>query len=709
MAKNHQTSESFQRSDMEKKLNEFMTKKFSKIDSISKTNQRKYIKTISRNTVDNIERWLSLKIPTELRNSIFDYIKNENWHEILESFNDEISYDTSHIRAKMTSSLSSRHILSDLQKLSTSSFPDNVIQGTSTFNQITLLGIAVGIANHAKKSGYKIIVIGFDNRVQSKLFATIVSDLFLSYGFKTNIFNNLCSTPELAFSVKKLNADLGIMITASHNDKRFNGIKIISKSSGPPNQKEKKKINNNIIISQKNLGAAYNFFKTESGINNSMLTKHSSIKKKSNLIKISNQKITDEFIRYIIKFISNQSTIRRNIKNLKIGFSAIHGTGYKPASKLFKKLGIRKPMFISSMIKPDSLFPLFETDQILEPGHDIVYEKIIDEFIKEYGKKQLENLDALLFTDPDSDRIGMICQTPKNEQKVFGKYRFVTGNELWTVVIWFYLQNLFTKHNLSLNTKNNLFVVKSFVTSDSIKAVCKKFHIKCIDGNVGFPELTNLVQKNLKKNLVNIGIFEESNGFTIAGNPNFKSNILSHILEKDGFLGIVKIIELLAYAKSKNSTFLDILNQLYTKHEIGYFHNFRSQIPENGYFDSVFENPEKDQILLNVEKFTKIAERYSKTKTPLKLGNLSISKVKKYPIAKNMHNTQNKFPFEGIRFFFNSSENHLTIRSSSTESKIRLFIQLKIIPEGRNLLKTKCDAEKISKKIIRDFKKILQN
>jgi len=74
-----------------------------------------------------------------------------------------------------------------------------------------------------------------------------------------------------------------------------------------------------------------------------------------------------------------------------------------------------------------------------------------------------------------------------------------------------------------------------------------------------------------------------------------------------------------------------------------------------------------------------------------------------------MHNTQNKFPFEGIRFFFNSSENHLTIRSSSTESKIRLFIQLKIIPEGGNLLKTKCDAEKISKKIIRDFKKILQN
>ena len=72
MVKNHQTSESFQRSDMEKKLNEFLTKKFSKVDGISKINQIKYVKTISRNTVSNIERWLSLKIPAEVRNSIFE-------------------------------------------------------------------------------------------------------------------------------------------------------------------------------------------------------------------------------------------------------------------------------------------------------------------------------------------------------------------------------------------------------------------------------------------------------------------------------------------------------------------------------------------------------------------------------------------------------------------------------------------------------------
>ena len=700
MVKKYEVFEPFQRNYVEKKIIKFLTKKFSNFHYISNNNKKKYIKSLSIDTASNIEKWLSCDIPMGFRNTILRSMKNNEWYEILESFNNEIFYGTSSIRAKMVCSLESNQTLKDLKKLSSSSFCDDVLQGTNTFNPVTLLIFAIGLANHSKKSRYKRIVIGYDNRIQSKSFATMLCDFFLTFGFRTYLFDHMCSSPELVFSIKKLGADLGVMITASHNDKRFNGIKVFTKFGGQPTYKEKNQIVHAIGNNYKrNLELISNFLKTREQ------EKH---KLHSNHIRINSEEISTKYIEYLFNFISDIPIVKKNSKKLKIGFCSINGTGYKPASKLLKKLGI-SPLYIHSMIRPDPLFSSFKSNQTLEPSNSIVYQKIISEFVKEYGKKKLETLDAILFTDPDSDRIGMICQTPKNEQKVFGKYRFVTGNELWTVVIWFYLQNLFTKHNLSLNTKNNLFVVKSFVTSDSIKAVCKKFHIKCIDGNVGFSELTNLVQKNLKKNLVNIGKFEESNGFTIAGNPNFKSNILSHILEKDGFLGIVKIIELLVYAKSKNSTFLDILNQLYTKHEIGYFHNFRSQIPENGYFDSVFENPEKDQILLNVEKFTKIAERYSKTKTPLKLGNLSISKVKKYPIVKNMHNTQNKFPFEGIRFFFNSSENHLTIRSSSTESKIRLFIQLKIIPEGRNLLKTKCDAEKISKKIIRDFKKILQN
>ena len=142
----------------------------------------------------------------------------------------------------MVCSLESNQTLKDLKKLSSSSFCDDVLQGTNTFNPVTLLIFAIGLANHSKKSRYKRIVIGYDNRIQSKSFATMLCDFFLTFGFRTYLFDHMCSSPELVFSIKKLGADLGVMITASHNDKRFNGIKVFTKFGGQPTYKEKNQI-----------------------------------------------------------------------------------------------------------------------------------------------------------------------------------------------------------------------------------------------------------------------------------------------------------------------------------------------------------------------------------------------------------------------------------------------------------------------------------
>ena len=170
---------------------------------------------------------------------------------------------------------------------------------------------------------------------------------------------------------------------------------------------------------------------------------------------------------------------------------------------------------------------------------------------------------------------------------------------------------------------------------------------------------------------------------------------------------IVKIIEVLAYAKSQNLTFLEILNQIYQTKGIGYYHNFRTQFPEKGSFEHVTDNLNKNRILENVKKFTYTAEKYSQSKNPIKIGGLPILKVKKFSSVKKFNNPKNIFPFEGIRFYFDSPENHLTIRSSNTESKIRLFIQLKILPGNLPLSNVKTNAEKLSKKIISDSKKML--
>ena len=690
---------------VKKNLIKYLSKKYPKTDYKSKNEKNNHINSLTRQTAENIEKWLSFDLPYQVKDIVLKAIQTHKWSEILEVFSDEIVWGTSSVRGKMTPSQKPNEALNDLKKLSQFGLNNKILQGTNTFNQFTLVSFAIGIANYSIKNGLKKIIIGYDNRVQSKLFAKLISKVFLKYGFKLNIFDDICSTPELAFSVKKLNADLGIIITASHNDKRYNGFKIFSRLGGPFTKLEQNKIMANIHSSQKNFHLTSEFLKSNK-ISTNSLKKDYSAHEKNNLTSLSHETIMNQFVKHLLKYFTNKSVIK-NVKNLKIGFSAVHGTGYKPALKLFKELGIKKPIFINSMIKPDSLFPLFNVDQILEPAHNKVYEKIIEEFIKQHGSKKLEKLDALLFTDPDSDRIGLICNVPKNEQKIFGKYRFVTGNELWTVLLWSYLDDLFKKHHLTRTEKNKLFVVKSFVTSDSIKSICRKFNVKCFDGNVGFPELTNIVQNKWKNNMINVGIFEESNGFTIAGNPYQKSHVMSHIIEKDGFLGIVKTLELLVHAKSKNLIFYDMLDKVYTQNNIGYFHNFRAQFPEKGSFEHVTDNLDKNRILDNIKKFTNTAEKRSKSKNPVKIGGLAILKVKKFPAVKNSTNKTNIFPFEGIRFYFNSSENHFTIRSSNTESKIRLFVQLKFLPKNKTLSNVKLNAEKLSKKIISDSKKIL--
>jgi len=206
--------------------------------------------------------------------------------------------------------------------------------------------------------------------------------------------------------------------------------------------------------------------------------------------------------------------------------------------------------------------------------------------------------------------------------------------------------------------------------------------------------------------MINVSMFEESNGFTIGGYPKIKSTILPHSLEKDGFLGIVKIIETLAFAKSQNLTFYELLNKIYKMNDIGYYHNFRTQIPKKGSFEHMTDNLEKNQLLLDIKKFTETVEKSSKSKNSINLGGLCITRIKKFH-SKISTNSKNIFPFEGIRFYFNSNENHLTIRSSNTESKIRLFVQLKIPSNNIPLIETKINAENLSRKIISDFKKVL--
>lgn len=679
------------RSDLEDLLRKYLAKKLSKFKNISKTDKQNYVHSLSSITAQHVVEWLSLNIPDSYRNSILKSLKNNDFDKILESFNDEIFYGTSSIRAKMVSSQDSKQTIKDLKKLSSKTFFNDNIQGTNTFNVITLLIFGLGLVNYIQKNNYKKIIIGYDNRIQSKFFAELLHHFFKSFKINIKIYDKICSTPELVFSITQTKSDLGIMITASHNDKRYNGIKIYTKLGSQPTSYERKKILNCLSKNnKKSFDIISNFL---SQFKNGKFKLH--IKNNS---KINSDLMLSKYIDYLMNLTSKKSHLQKNHKNMKIAFASINGTGFQPASKLFQKMGI-KTFYIHSLIKPDPLFSFFKTDQILEPSNESVNKKILSEFISEYGKKKLYSLDGILFTDPDSDRIGLICKID-NKIGSTSTFQFITANEIWALILNFYLESTLknkSKHN------SKYFIVKSFVTSDILNVICKKFNVKCLEGNVGFSSLNEIVKKKWKNDMINIGMFEESNGYAIAGHPKYQK-VYPHLLEKDGIFGMLKIIEFLSFIKSKNISLSEMLNNLYLDKKIGYYYNFRTQLPDLGSFDNTLNNLAKHRILDKLKKFSDNADKCIKNNKPLKISKYEIIKIKKYKIP-----SKNNFPFEGIRFFLNSNDNHITIRSSATESKIRLFLQLKHTCKDKNeLIEKKILSEKIKNELIDEIQKVLK-
>ena len=120
------------------------------------------------------------------------------------------------------------------------------------------------------------------------------------------------------------------------------------------------------------------------------------------------------------------------------------------------------------MNSPNPKFPSYDIGQVLDPGEVNTANVIVNEFIKEHGKDELKNLDVLMFNDPDSDRLGFIFNVPPSEQQHYGKWKLLKANDLWLLLLWYMFRNLSVENNLTVLDRQNLFIVKSFVTSLSL-------------------------------------------------------------------------------------------------------------------------------------------------------------------------------------------------------------------------------------------------
>ena len=397
--------------------------------------------------------------------------------------------------------------------------------GTNRMNVHTVAKASQGLANYVIKRfapEERKIVVSYDSRIKSDLFAQTASGVFAANGIKVYIYSQLMPTPCLSFAVRKLNCAAGIMVTASHNPSKYNGYKVYG-SDGCQITTEAA----DEILSEIQKLDIFEDVKTlsfEKGIENGLI-----------------EYISEDVYTAFVEAVKKQSLADDNInKDVAIVYSPLNGTGLKPVLRTLKESGYTNITVVKEQENPDGSFPTCpypnpEMKEAMSLG-------------VEYAKNH--NADLLLATDPDCDRVGIAV---KNSE---GEYVLISGNEVGLLLL-----DYICSRRIALGTMPNEPVfVKTVVTIDMAERVAAKYGLRTINVLTGFKfigEQIGFLEEQGKADSYVFG-FEESYGY-LSG---------SYVRDKDAVDGAFLICEMFAYYATKGISLLDKLNALFD--EFGY-------------------------------------------------------------------------------------------------------------------------------------------
>ncbi len=403
--------------------------------------------------------------------------------------------------------------------------------GTNRINIYTVRRATLGISNYIMKTQgeegkKKGIVIAHDSRYMSREFCIEVAKTLSAYGVKAYIFKELKPTPELSFAVRYLKCAMGIVITASHNPKEYNGYKVYDSDGGQICIDMA-----NDIIAEVNKIDDYSIIKT--------LDFEEALSK--NLITILDNEVEDEFIKAVKKQVLRQNIIDEYGKKLKIIYTPIHGTGNKPVRRVLNECGFENVTVVKEQELPDSNF---STVKYPNPEEKSVF-NIAIEMAKSNGA------DLIIGTDPDCDRVGVVV---KNSS---GEYVVLNGNQVGSLLVRYIVEGLVKENKLP---KNNPTIIKTIVTSELGAKIAKAYNVDCLNTLTGF----KFIGEKIKS-------FEESNdrSFIMGYEESYGYLIGTHARDKDGVVSSLMICEMAAYYSSKGMNLYEALIDTYNK--FGYY------------------------------------------------------------------------------------------------------------------------------------------
>ena len=457
------------------------------------------------NACNNADRWLNGCIDESTKQEILR-MREENPEEFNDAFYRTLEFGTGGLRGIMG-------------------------LGTNRMNFITVSMTTQGFCNYIKQKktqGEVRCVISHDSRNNSRNFALTTARVMAANGFKVFLFEDMRPTPELSFAVRELKADAGVMITASHNPKEYNGYKAYwndgAQLTAPDDE---------LVIEQVNQITDISQVKTQQGDEN---------------ITIIGKDIDQVYIDRVKSLSLDNGYISRN-KGLKIVYTPLHGTGIKLIPQALKAYGFDNVSIVEPQAVADGNFPTCVSPNPEEPA------------ALELGLQQAqrENADILLATDPDADREALAVK------KKNGEWILLNGNQTASLFTYYLLKRWSEEGRLT----GNQYIIKTIVTTELVRKIAESFNVECYDTLTGFKHIAAKI-KSMEGKKEYIGGGEESFGYLIG----------DFVRDKDSVSGCCILAEMAAYASDKGRTLYDMLLDIYAQY--GFYQEKQVSIVRKG-------------------------------------------------------------------------------------------------------------------------------
>ena len=674
-----------------------------------------YLDKARANVVKNIGEWLDdpniANFSKNIIEGIEDAINEERWAELIDAHLQDITFGTAGIRGRMAFDRDS------ILKMKQDGMDARILKGPSTINDKVLLLKSTGVAHFAKDRGMKKIVIGYDSRIGGRRFSRLISQLFLFHGMTVYLFDQACPYPELTFAVPNLRADIGILISASHNDYRYNGYKLSCGNGSQFSLEDRDTIVTDYISKATTADIRLTPLSDAAPDQLWFLGGAEPVEgvdycgREDHLIDMHTLHLNH------IKSFIIQTELLENQKNsqtpLHVGYCAFHGSGRLAVPRLLKEVGFTRISKIMQLDALDGLFPCFCSDpgkeQQPDPGDYRAADIAVKAFKEEYGEASFDSLDILIGTDPDADRCGVIVKVPEDQRELYnGKdYHLLPADDAWALIVWYRLQQEIEKYG-AIQHPETKFHTLSHTTSDALTKLALKYGVGVVKSWVGFamlalcvnevwkgktlPPLTegrtdpdnpachpfiyNWFGMNNGSRSVNLAAMEQSSGFSILGGPppdDVSLGLNGHVRDKDGTFAGLLLAEIAAYAKANGTTLYELIDEkIFLDPDIGLFINYYEPAPMDGEYDGHEGYITKREVIHSVLNLQKQCERET-----VEIGGMPVHSTAIYWTGKYDAANFEGFPDEGVRFFFDEEKwNYLTFRPSGTSNALRFHIQL---------------------------------